>query len=263
MGAQTEVTVHPHDGHAQAADPRTARHPYQPRREAAAGRAEPAVPPPHPRQHGQRSRPHQDPDPVGHGLWVGGRRGPPAQPHHPARGGRHRPGPEPVHDLARHLGLPRHQPHPARQPAQPRPPRRNLTGLGPHRLGPLPPPGRQQPRRIAQQPRQHACQSAHRTPRTPTRRPGRLRAPAPAGAGVPASAAPALASPPGVSRYRCRRGPPACRPLPARLDQATVGQPDQDRVQRARLQPGIPGEIPYPCRHPRGSAHSAASTSNV
>ncbi len=32
MGAQAEVTVHPHDGHAQAADRRTARQAYQPRR---------------------------------------------------------------------------------------------------------------------------------------------------------------------------------------------------------------------------------------
>ena len=30
--------------------------------------------------------------------------------------------------------------------------------------------------------------------------------------------------------------------LPARLDQATLSQPDQDRIQRARPQPGLPGE---------------------
>jgi hypothetical protein len=30
--------------------------------------------------------------------------------------------------------------------------------------------------------------------------------------------------------------------LPARLDQAPLGQPDQDRIQRARPQPGLLGE---------------------
>jgi hypothetical protein len=59
MGAEAEVTVHPHDGHAQAAGRRTARHPHEPRRHAAADRAEPAVPSAHPRQHDQRSHPHQ------------------------------------------------------------------------------------------------------------------------------------------------------------------------------------------------------------
>ena len=213
MGTKAKVTVHPHDGHAQAADRRTARHPHQPRRDAAADRAEPATAPPHPRHHDQRSRHHQDPDPVSHGLRIGCRRGAPAQPHHPGPGGRYRPGPEPVHHLAHHHGLPRHQPQSARQPAQPQPPRRNLTGLGPHRLDPLPPPGRQHSRRITQQPRQHACQSAHRTPRAATRRPACRLAPARTGAGVSAGAAPALASPSGVSRYRCRAaGPPAARP---------------------------------------------------
>ena len=59
------------------------------------------------------------------------------------------------------------------------------------------------------------------------------RRPAPSWRGQPFGGEP-VQVPPRAARLRLV--------LPARLDQAPVGQPDQDRVQRARLQPGLPGQ---------------------
>src|SRR5690348_8581445 len=124
-------------------------------------------------------------------------------------------------------------------------------------------------------------------PARPAPGPPRPRAPPPTPGAPPVPAAPiAAAAPParvsvrppqlpprnpaaaraaGPDRYRRQRRPGTCQPpggqpvqvparpadwlpfLPARLDQPTVGEPDQDRVQAARLQPGVLGDpVPVP-----------------
>ena len=180
---------------------------------------------------------------------------------------------QPAANPARHQRLPGDQPYSARQASRGHPaaPRR----LGPDRLGPVPPPGRHQPRRAA--PAAAAARPSpimRPRPRTAPRllRRHRLRLPGPRPPGARAArsagagrAPAALASAP--QRWPARRpsagtGAAAAGParlvLPARLDQAPVGQPDQDRVQRARLQPGLPGQR-VPVLPLRRLAHSAAA----
>ena len=101
---------------------------------------------------------------------------------------------QPTADPAHHHSLPRDQPNSAHPPGQPRPARRHLVRLGPDRLGPVPPPGRHQPRHGAAQP-------AHRTAGAAA--PGPIGWPAPrrsaalrlAGPGAPRPAGPAAPRP--------------------------------------------------------------------
>ncbi len=160
--------------------------------------------------------------------------------------------------------LPRDEPHSACPPRQAGQPGRHLAGLGPQRLGPVPAPGRHQPRRVAGR---RPAQPTHGTPGAATPRPLGTRTPdrlaGSAGRATAASAPVALASPAVVSRYRCRRGRPgtgsSCQHASTRPRSAS----------RIKIGYSVPDFSPaclasaYPCRHCEGSSHNAASTDSV
>ncbi len=132
----------------------------------------------------------------------------------------------------------------ARAPAAPRAPRprspRPSPAARPAAAAPRARLGRgRRPAQLAHGTTSHdrAADGMHRRPRASLRWPARA-APGragqcPRGAGQPGGRQP-VQVPPRPARLRLV--------LPARLDQAPVGQPDQDRVQRARLQARLPGQ---------------------
>jgi len=219
----------------------------------------------------------------------GGNKAQPTSPARPGRGPQRArsptplpPRPQPAGDPPDHPdGLPRRRPDrhlTGRRPHRPRAaPAPGRTGPGPHRPRAAPAPGRTGPGppaltlRVAgvARPAPRVSQSVHHSPSpaSPCRPAVRCGA-AGRGAAAGAAASPVRAwtSPSLLSRYRWRGGLPARAAfLPARLHQPTVGKPDQDRVRRPGLQPGLPGEVIAvpPVRWRRGERRESAAGSQL
>ena len=159
-----------------------------------------AGPAEYPGQSGQDHHDGEHVDPVDDDGRVAGRPGPGAPCNacdHGAEGRR-------VPGFVRPCRLAHGQPHPAGEPAQPSPSCRNLGRLGQHGLGPLATICRHQRRQAAQRRHHFLCQLFHGQPCVlrRRRRDGAARACARTAGVTAASAAVALASPSGVSRYR-------------------------------------------------------------